>query len=184
MSNDPLPDFDSEQEFQDYLERVLEESGFTAIQEVKPHRSDYRVDLLLIHDDYGKIGLELKYLTGGTDAAQAHEQIVRQYSGKKYLGDRVVKWVFAPYMPKLQSEQEHTAHGFQKGKHQVLKHMFQSYGIGFLDVHDSPYCFFEWGRKRKYKMPAFTSNHYSISEPQNFDLGAIEERARERLLNS
>jgi hypothetical protein len=184
MATDWLPVFESEQEFQDYLEKQLEEQGYTAIQEVKPHRSNYRVDLLLLHDDYGKIGIELKYLTGGTDAANAHRQIVDQYSGRKYLGDKVIKWVFAPYMPKLQSEQEHTMHGFQKGKHEVLQHMFQSYGIGFLDIHSSPYCTFDWGKGREYKMPAFKDKPGTLDESNDFELEAIDERSRERLIRS
>lgn len=183
MGGNGLPEFESEQEFQDYLELQLEEEGFTAIQEVRPHNSQYRVDLLLLHDEYGKIGLELKYLTGGTDAADAHRQIVRQYSNKRYMGDRVTKWVFAPYMPKLQAELEHTNFGHQRGKLNGLKHFFQSYGIGVLDVHDSPYCQFEWGNRREYKMPAFTTNHYEAGEISDLDISAIETRARERLID-
>ncbi|MCQ4334816.1 hypothetical protein KM295_15280, partial [Natronomonas sp. F2-12] len=73
-----LPVFDTEQEFQDFLERKFEENEYTAIQEVSPHRSNYRADLLLMHDEFGRIGLELKRLTGGSDAGKAHQQIVRQ----------------------------------------------------------------------------------------------------------
>jgi hypothetical protein len=183
MPTDWLPEFDSEQEFQDYLESQLERQGYTAIQEVKPHKSNYRVDLLLIHDDYGKIGMELKYLTGGTDAANAHRQIVDQYAGRRYLGNKVIKWVFAPYMPKLQSEQEHTVHGFQKGKRDIIENMFNSYGIGFLDVHSSPYCSFNWGKGKEYKMPAFTAKSGTLDEPDDMDLEQINNRSRERLLN-
>lgn len=176
-----LPEFETEKEFQNYLESELEDSGYTAIQEVSPDRSNYRVDLLLMHDIYGKIGLELKRLTGGTDAADAHRQIVKQYSREKYLGDKVRKWVFAPYMPKLQSEQEHTMHGFQAGKLEVLKHFFQSYGIGVLDVHQSPYCYFEWGTGREYKIPAFSTNRQPMEKPVDLDLPSIHDRVNDRL---
>lgn len=80
-----LPVFNSEQAFQEYLEEQFEGNGFTAIKEVSPAHSNYRADLLLIHDEFGKIGLELKKLSGGTDAGRAHQQIVRQYAGKSTL---------------------------------------------------------------------------------------------------
>lgn len=182
-SSNGLPVFESEQEFQDYLERKFEEAGFTAIQEVSPHNSRYRADLILLDDKYGAIGLELKLLTGGTDAAQAHKQIVRQYSGRKYLGRRVEKWAFAPYMPKLQSEQESDEHrSFQRGKLEVLEHFFQRYGIGLLNVHERPYARLKWGQSNEYMIPAFSMAR-EIPEKyyKKCKLGLIEERIGARL---
>lgn len=121
-----LPYFDSEQEFQDYLEKKFEEQGHTAIQEVSANNSDYRIDLLLLHEDYGQIGLELKHLTGGSAAARAHQQIIEQYATQRYSKWRVGKWVFAPYMPKRQHEIDNTSGDFQRGKLEVLEHFFSS----------------------------------------------------------
>ena len=181
-----LPVFDTEQEFQDYLERKFEENGYTAIQEVSPHKSNYRADLLLMHDEFGRIGLELKRLTGGSDAGRAHQQIARQYAGKKYIGERVNLWAFAPYMPKLQSaEMKETrgfASGFQKGKLEVLEHFFQRYGIGVLNVHEAAYARLKWGSNREYMLPAFPMERdFPVRQKTEYDLESIRERVSERL---
>jgi hypothetical protein len=180
-SDNGLPYFDSEQEFQDYLEVKFEAEGFDVIQEVSPHGSRYRADLLLLHDEYGPIGMELKRLTGGTDAGKAHQQIVRQYSGRKYIGRKVKKWVFAPYMPKLQYDldTEGRTDKFQRGKLEVLEHFFQAYGIGVLNVHSRPYARIKWGANRTHMLPAFGMAR-EIYEP-DYDLDSIEERIATRL---
>lgn len=181
-----IPEFDDEQAFQDYLEERFEASGYTAIQEVSPHGSRYRADMLLMHDRYGRIGLELKYLTGGTDAATAHKQIVDQYAGRKYLGERVEKWAFAPYMPKLREEQlDGESHGYQSGKLEVLEHFFQRYGIGLLNVHESPYARIKWGARQDFMIPAFVigneTRHSGFSTSAR--LAQIESRIEERLFD-
>lgn len=191
QTSNGLPVFDTEQEFQDYLEKKFEANGFTAIQEVSPARSNYRADLLLIHDEYGKIGLELKRVTGGSDAGRAHQQVVRQYAGERYIGDRVFLWAFAPYMPKLQSAKEaddgesyyavRTA-GFQEGKLEVLEHFFQRYGIGVLNIHESGYARLKWGTTTEYMLPAFPMKTDIPERNQNgYELDSIRERVSERL---
>lgn len=174
-----LPYLDTEQEFQDFLEAKFETHGFDAIQEVTPRNSKYRADLLLLHDEYGPIGLELKRLTGGSDAGKAHQQIVRQYAGRKYINRRVKLWAFAPYMPKLQVEMdEGTHHGFQRGKLEVLEHFFQRYGIGVLDVH-SHYAQLKWGATNEYMLPAFGLNTEVTGV--DTDMEKIRKRVSERL---
>jgi len=185
IGDNGLPVFDTEQAFQDYLEQKFEENGFTAIQEVSPHRSNYRADLLLMHEEFGKIGLELKRLTGGSDAGRAHQQIVRQYSGKKYLGERVHLWAFAPYIPKLQSAEMRGARkaaSFQRGKLEVLEHFFQRYGIGVLNVHETAYSRLKWGSRQEYMLPAFPMKR-DIPQGQRtkYDLESIKKRVSERL---
>jgi len=180
-SQNGLPYFDTEREFQDYLESKFESVGFDVIQEVSPHNSQYRVDLLLLHDEYGPIGMELKRLTGGSDAGKAHQQIVRQYSGRRYIGKKVKKWVFAPYIPKLQydSDTEDRSDNFQKGKLEVLEHFFQAYGIGVLNVHSRPYSRIKWGHDNKHMLPGFSMARKRF-EP-DYNLGSIENRIAERL---
>jgi len=180
-----LPVFDTEQAFQDYLERKFEENGYTAIQEVSPHRSNYRADLLLMHDEFGRIGLELKRLTGGSDAGRAHQQIVRQYSGKKYIGERVNLWAFAPYIPKLQAarmdDNQHQI-GFQGGKLEVLEHFFQRYGIGVLNVHETTYARLKWGSSREYMLPAFPMKRdFPDGQKNKYNIDSIRERVSKRL---
>jgi hypothetical protein len=181
-----LPVFDTEQAFQDFLEKKFEENGFTAIQEVRPARSNYRADLLLIHDEFGKIGLELKRLTGGSDAGRAHQQIIRQYAGKRYIGDRVYLWVFAPYLPKLQSAEEtdqwERSTWFQRGKLEVLEHFFQRYGIGVLNVHESGYARLKWGHTAEHMLPAFPlKTEIPDRNKKEYKLDSIRERVAERL---
>jgi len=174
-----LPYFDTEQEFQDFLEEKFEAHGFDAIQEVSPHNSKYKADLLLLHDQYGAIGLELKRLTGGSDAGKAHQQIVRQYAGQKYINRRVRLWAFAPYMPKLQAEMdEGTSHGFQRGKLEALEHFFQRYGIGVLNVHH-PYTRIKWGISREYMIPGFELEVKPSGRETNLE--KIRKRVSERL---
>lgn len=185
VSRNGLPVFDTEQEFQDYLERKFEENGYTAIQEVSPHRSNYRADLLLIHDEFGRIGLELKRLTGGSDAGKAHQQIVRQYSGKRYISERVNLWAFAPYMPKLQSaqmRQHRDQQRFQGGKLEVLEHFFQRCGIGVLNVHETTYARLKWGSSREYMLPAFPMKRdFPVGQKTEYNLESIRDRVSERL---
>lgn len=181
LDDNGLPYFDTEQEFQDYLESKFESVGFDVIQEVSPHNSRYRVDLLLLHDEYGPIGMELKRLTGGTDAGRAHQQIVRQYSGRHYIGNKVKKWVFAPYMPKLQYDSDTDSRNdyFQKGKLEVLEHFFQAYGIGVLNVHSRGYARIKWGANNRHMLPGFPMAR-EVYEP-DYDIDSIEDRIAERL---
>jgi len=184
VGDNGLPVFETEQEFQDYLEEKFEAHGTTAIQEVSPDGSAYRVDLLLIHDELGKVGVELKRLTGGSDAARAHQQIVHQYSGKEYLGDRVDLWAFAPYMPKLQRDRLADARddGFQRGKLEALEHFFHRYGIGVLNVHESPYARLKWGSTAKWMVPAFDmARDVPERNRTEYDVEAIRARVDERL---
>lgn len=181
-SDNGLPYFDTEQELQDWLEEKFENNGFTAIQEVSPHNSQYRVDLLLLHDEFGPIGLELKRLTGGSNAARAHQQITRQYSGKKYIGKTVKKWAFVPYMPKLQHEQDNRSReNFQRGKLEVLEHFFQKYGIGVLNLHSRPYARIKFGNTTEHMLPAFGMARDIHPGSTDYDLNSIEERISERL---
>lgn len=179
-----LPVFDTEQEFQDYLEQKFEAAGVTAIQEVSPHNSRYRADLLLIHDDLGKIGLELKRVTGGADAGRAHQQIVRQYAGRQYLGDEVRLWAFAPYVAKLQRDKldDNRSPLFQEGKLEVLEHFFQQYGIGVLNVHETAYARLKWGASRPYMVPAFGMARDAGGI--DYDVEAIRDRVDDRLYSS
>jgi hypothetical protein len=183
-SQNGLPIFESEQQFQNYLEEKFESAGFTAIQEVSPHHSQYRADMILLHDEFGPIGLELKLLSGGSDAGKAHQQIVRQYAGKKYIGHRVEKWAFAPYMPKLQDAENRKERdrAFQVGKLEVLEHFFHRYGIGTLNVHSRPYARLKWGSKKEFMLPAFPMKR-EIPERnrKGYNLELIDERIDSRL---
>ena len=183
-SQNGLPKFESEQGFQDYLEGEFERAGFTAIQEVSPHHSQYRADLLLLHDEFGPIGLELKFLTGGSDAGKAHQQIVRQYAGKKYVGRRVERWAVAPYIHKLHgAEKRHERdRAFQVGKLEALEHFFHRYGIGTLNVHMRPYARLKWGSQKEFMLPAFPMKR-EIPERnrEGYDLERIDDRIDTRL---
>lgn len=185
IGSNGLPVFDTEQQFQDYLEEKFEANGFTAIQEVSPSKSNYRADLLLIHDEFGKIGLELKRVTGGSDAGRAHQQIVRQYAGERYISGRVYLWAFAPYIPKLQSAKERDSRApasFQTGKLEVLEHFFQRYGIGVLNVHESTYARLKWGASKEFMLPAFPmKSEVPDRNQEGYELESIKDRVSKRL---
>jgi len=179
-SHNGLPYFDTEQEFQDYLESKFESVGFDVIQEVSPHNSQYRVDLLLLHDEYGPIGMELKRLTGGSDAGKAHQQIVRQYSGRRYIGKKVKNGYSHRISRNCNTIQIlRIGQTIFKRKIRSLRTLFQAYGIGVLNVHSRPYSRIKWGHDNKHMLPGFSMARKRFEPDYNLD--SIESRIAERL---
>jgi hypothetical protein len=126
----------SEKELQEWLEQNFEKHGWTAIREISPHNSTRRADLLVEHDDYGRIGIETKYFDGdgGAKAAKAHHQITRQYRGRTYLTDRVNKWAICPYFWGINSP-DYISYQRPNIRSEFLREFFCSHGIGFIDLN-------------------------------------------------
>jgi len=177
-----VPKFGNESEFQSWLEYRFERKGYDVLTEVKPHNSRYRADMILINGKLSPIGMELKYFSGGSDAARAHQQIVRQYAGRKYVGRKVNRWVFAPYMPKLVNELNKSGYHGRWSKAETLEHFFVRYGIGYLRLHRKPQAEIVWG-KDKYRTGAFALKRQVSDRINNHDITAIDQRISERLYN-
>jgi len=136
---------DSEDELQEWLESAFEESGWTAIREASPHFSDYRADLIVQHDNYGWFGIETKYIgssQGPIDMAKAHHQIVNQYRGKKYVGNRIDLWLVCPYVKYSTAEDmrepvpgEDSWRSSKKEQIQQMRQFFQHSGIGWIELN-------------------------------------------------
>jgi len=102
------PEPESEDQMQAQLEAFFENHGWTAIREVSPHHSSDRADLIVGSPQYGWFGIETKFWEqdGGAKLADAHEQIVGQYRGQKYIGERIDRWVLFPYFSGQQREND------------------------------------------------------------------------------
>ena len=121
-----LPDFPNEDALQTWLEDYFESHGWTAIREVSPHNSNHRADLLVHHDDYDWIGIECKHMKSpraGRKVAEAMDQIISKYRGRKYIGNRVDLWAFCPYFYKDNADRQ---------PQQTIREMLCYYGIGVL----------------------------------------------------
>jgi hypothetical protein len=89
---------DNEEDYKKYLETVFERNGWSVDREVYPDKSKKQVDIIAEHPDYGKYGIEAKYTNyGGSTPAHAHHQIVKKYREKTFDGDKILKWVYAPF---------------------------------------------------------------------------------------
>jgi len=166
----------NEDELQQFLADGFESNGWNAIREVKPDRSNYRVDLLLLHPEYGRIGVETKYIRpgdGGRVFAEACQQIVGQYWNQKYLGEKVTMWAVAPYfeVEHRPGELDEWASGHTRGRQQFVREFFCRLGIGFIGLSGS-YAIIDFAYSvPEYKIPGFSmgrpvpERHYENVNP-------------------
>jgi hypothetical protein len=125
------PDFESEDQMQEWLEGEFESAGWTAVREVSPHNSNLRADLLVHHEDYDWIGIECKYMSSprnGKKIAEAVEQIVTKYRGRKYIGKKIDLWAFCPYYYKDNGS---------GNPRQTIGGFLTYFGIGYLPLDRS-----------------------------------------------
>lgn len=121
------PEFDDEDELQQWLQKQFESAGWMAFREVSPSNSNYRADLIVHHTDYDWIGIETKWVntpSAGGKIAEGFRQITQQYRGRRYGGNRIDLWVIAPYF-NFPEDQFATS--------QFIREFFSYFGIGYLD---------------------------------------------------
>jgi hypothetical protein len=130
---------ESEDELQEWLEGAFEDAGWTAIREVSPHGSNLRADLLVQHEEFGWFGVETKFIgksQGPINLAKAHHQIVQQYRGRRYLGNKIDLWAVCPYIRCAHTtSDEHTR--FEERKWSQVNNLqpfFQHSGIGWINL--------------------------------------------------
>lgn len=176
----------NEHELQAWLEEQFEQAGWDAIREVNPDRSSYSVDLLLIHPEYGRVGVETKYVRpgdGGRIFAEATQQIIGQYWNKKYFGEEVTLWAIAPYFDQAhpRDEMDEYIQGHVTGRRKFIREYFCRLGIGFINLSGS-YTVIDFAYSvPEYKIPGFSQGrdvperHY-----ENVNPDAIRESVRSK----
>ena len=135
----------SEEDYKKYLERVFMNNGWSVDREVYPDGSRRQVDIIAQHPEYGKYGIEAKYTNyGGSTPAHAHHQIVKKYREKTFDGDKILKWVYAPFYT-LRADATEPHHQPDPPRHkwvnELLMPFFNSQGIGYLYQSDLTICF-------------------------------------------
>jgi hypothetical protein len=170
--------FDSEEELKDWMEAKFESNGWDCIREVKPDYSDYRVDLLLLHEKFGPIGVEVKFLEPGDSAgviADAHRQITEQYWDKKYFGERVLLWAVCIYEKWLHNDKE----GGWRDSHvdaraRFTREFFCRYGIGVLRLGRYAELDFNYSNTA-HKIPCFPITHSPMAtDYQDTDMESLK----------
>jgi len=130
----------SEEDYKKYLERVFMNNGWSVDREVYPDGSRRQVDIIAQHPEYGKYGIEAKYTNyGGSTPAHAHHQIVKKYREQTFDGEKILKWVYAPFYT-LRADATEPDHHRNPPRHmwvnELLMPLFNSHGIGYLDQSD------------------------------------------------
>lgn len=125
------PQFDDEDELQEWVSMELEKYGWDVRREVRPVDSDYRADILAVHDTWGTVGIECKYMKSprcGSKFGQAIKQIVGKYRGEEYRISideygTVNKWAVCPYFYGDSHEPQITA---------AMREVLCRFGIGLV----------------------------------------------------
>ena len=138
--NNEIVQVNSEKDYQNYLQRVFENNGWSVDDEVYDDDSDHRADLIVDHGNYGKYGIEAKYTNyGGSTPAHAHHQIVKKYRQATFDGHKIRKWVYAPFYT-LRADATEPYHHPDPPRHswvnELLMPFFNSHGIGYLHNAD------------------------------------------------
>ena len=127
-----------EDELQIYLKEQFERQGWTVMREVNPDHSNLRVDLLLSHDTFGRIGIETKYVQktdGDIILAEGHKQITRRYWNEKYQDEKILLWALCPYLEgEYENEKSDYHRTLLKRRHQAAGSFCNQYGIGYLQL--------------------------------------------------
>ena len=179
MSSDyGSPEFDDEGGLQAYLAEQFEQRGWGVKREVRPDNSQYRVDLLLSHPVFGRVGIETKFMRqgdGGGIVAEAHEQITQQYWDEEYGGEKVLLWALCPYSARQRSRDGfgESRAGVKKG---FIREFFCHYGIGFLDLWTPASLITYNYSDTEMKIPAFpNSGGIDLSRYDDVSIDAIRE---------
>lgn len=108
----------------------MENFGWDVIREMNPDHTDYRADIVATHERFGWLGIETKYLAGcnyGRDIAHAHRQIIKQYRGRRYLGNDVDLWAVCAYPSHVSDLSTWSA--------PRMREFLNVYGIGWVNIN-------------------------------------------------
>lgn len=182
-----LSEIGSESELVDFLTDGMTAHGWEVAREVQPDSSEYRVDIIATHAEYGRIGLEAKYIDaaggGGKKIAQAHEQVTRQYWNETYDDEKITLWAICPFFARLVpanqrcSRDRKSTEMYQKMTMEFLRH----YGIGHVSV-DNRYVLVDFisDSVSEYMVPLFPIEWDIPQSTKNCDTETIREKVAQR----
>jgi len=140
---------ESEKGYKNYLEKNMEREGWKVEREVKPDGSEVRADIIAKHRDIGRIGIECKYMTGGsTVIAEAFRQLENNYAGKTFGGQKIDAWgvgiygrYFSYHSPDVddydQEKWYHSAMGGRTARIGQAKRVINGLGVGWVTSHSN-----------------------------------------------
>ena len=180
-----LGKLDNEDELQVYLKEQFEAQGWNVRREVSPDGSESRVDLILSHDVFGRIGVETKYIGkrgGDIILAQGHHQITQQYWNETYDGDKIVLWALCPYIASNYDDSvgQYTRTVLNR-RHKAAKSYCNQYGIGYLQLttHFTRIAYAENVRARR--IPAFpVESEIPPKDYRDVDIDVIRRLVKDR----
>lgn len=180
-----LDELNNENELQIYLKEQFESQGWNVRREVCPDKSESRVDLILSHDVFGRIGVETKYVGkrgGDIILAQGHHQITQQYWNETYDGDKIALWALCPYITSSYDEsiEQYTKTVLDR-RHKAARSYCNQYGIGYLELttHFTRIEYAENVRARR--IPAFpVESEIPPKDYRDVDIDAIRDLVENR----
>lgn len=124
----------NEDELQDSLIELFRANDWTALKEVCPDWGQKRVDIIAEHPEYGRIGIETKFIRTGRDGrrlAEAFMQVTRDYWHREYNRSEIQLWAIAPYYQPGSVRPPQNDDQIQD----FVKQFLTRVGVGVLDVH-------------------------------------------------
>ena len=128
-------EIDCEDDLQAWMERGMESNGWTVLREVKARNSNYRADIVAKHEDIGVVGIECKYVTGGSIVAgHASRQIIEKYAGKKFFQWNVDAWGVCLFGREYRPKQMVYEKRQREARRQIAttKRILNGLGIGYV----------------------------------------------------
>lgn len=180
-----LDKLNDEDELQVYLKDQFETQGWNVRREVRPDGSENRVDLILSHGVFGRIGVETKYVGrkgGDIVPAKGHHQITQQYWNETYGGDKIALWALCPYIVSDYDEsvRQYTETVLDR-RHKAARSYCNQYGIGYLELTTN-FTRIEYAENvRARRIPAFpVESEIPPKDYRDVDIDAIRELVETR----
>lgn len=184
-----------EEDLQKYLKAGLESQGWDVIRERTPDRSNLRVDLVAIHAEYGKIGIETKYRTDGSFASHVSAAIrqIMEYSSKKYFGNEIKLWSIGIYDNRIDYiesvDDDNEVRWYRDKMHreqEVAQRMVNGFGIGWIDLMGDRVVNEYAADTPTYRIPLFTLESggwpWWYTDNGDFDRETVTKKIEERWL--
>lgn len=128
----PLSD---ETELHVWLRDYFRDNGWTAARDVRSDDSRVRIDLVVDHPTYGRVGVVAPYFgdDAGSDAAAVHHRITRRYRDESVDGERIELWALCPYWTGINGDSKFFRLQ-QRHRSNFTREFFAQHGIGYIDL--------------------------------------------------
>lgn len=189
---------DCEEDLQKYLEAGMLTEGWDVIREMNPDNSNKRVDLVGIHPQYGRIGVETKYQNNGSFGSHVAEGIrqILGYSKHRYLGEEIDLWAIGIHGSKFKFIQERIRDDEEKRRR--LRELFwklhtqqrvvNGFGIGWLNLSNDRVVVEFAADTPTYRIPLFTLEErgwpWWYNENGEFDRPTVVQKVNNRWLTN